>query len=642
MKPVLLHLLIILMLYNTSLSGSKKKCILLALLMFTAFFNARSQSIKINDSVFKFTNNLSPEETINNLHWATLHYSKFPNNRINFGITGNEYSYILLKLIAPTFNDNQRLSIDNTSLDTIGIYRVYPGNKNQLLYQGGNSMEYKNEIYNWHTVAVDADTCPSYYLIALKASQKNINVRYEILDKDALQLKYQAYDRVVYFYIGVASMILLIITVAFFHFKKAEFAAYAGYILCFAGWVLAHYGRLFPLLYPRAPIINEVIKPVSSLGGGFFLVLVLQFVFQQSLPHHGFMQRVIRVMLYGLALMIGGMLLLLFPGLPSFLKFWLVILWHIGIFLSTILVVCVPLILFNTGITAKIFSAAMLAVALMALTQVVATIGGVSSFFINEHGLTMTSLLEISIMAFGLFFSLLEQMKKREIQVLTLEQEQTETLKRLVTVQDHERKRIAADLHDNIGPLLAALKINFSRIVHTKDPGLLNGVVVKTEGIIDDSIAEIRNVAHNLMPKGLSSNGLISTLKEYLDSIQQLYNKEIDFKHQVQSILSTELQTNLYRIICELVLNAARHSKASLINVEIKATTDSVIVNIADNGKGFQQAGGDQKNSLGLQSAESRVLYLKGKFLLQSEKDKGTTISIEIPLQFDESHINSF
>ena len=251
-------------------------------------------------------------------------------------------------------------------------------------------------------------------------------------------------------------------------------------------------------------------------------------------------------------------------------------------------------------------------------------------------------MLEISIMAFGLFFSLLEQMKEREKQMLSMEQEQTETLKRLVTIQDHERKRIAADLHDNIGPLLAALKINFGRIVHTKDPALLNGVVVKTEGIIDDSIAEIRNVAHNLMPKGLSSNGLISTLKEYLASIQQLYNKEIDFKHGVQSILSTELQTNLYRIICELVLNAARHSKASLISLEIKANRESVGLNIEDNGQGFQQAGGHKRNSLGLQSAESRVSYLKGEFLLKSQKNKGTKIKIQIPLQFDESHINGF
>lgn len=629
-------------LYITFLKTGREKYIFLLLLLVAAYFVTDAQPLPVNDSVRIFTNTLGPEETIDQLLLSSFHFSKFADNQINFGITGSAYHYILLKLNAAAIENDQRLSIDNTSLDSVAIYRVFSKGEKQLLYKGGNLMEYKNSLYNWHTATVSVGPVPSYYLIALKASQKNINVHYEILYKDALQQKYQAYDRVVYFYIGVASMILIVIIVALFHFKKAEFAAYIGYIICFAGWVLAHYGRLFPLLYPRVPVINEVIKPVSSLGACFFLILVLLLVFQKPMQHNRWIKTVIRWKLYSLVTMIGLMFLFLDASLLPSLKYCLVALWHISLIISILFVVFIPLILFHSGITAKIFSAAMFAVGVMAFVQVFATGGIINSFFLNEHGLTMGSLLEISIMAFGLFFSLLEQMKEREKQVLTLEQEQTETLKRLVTVQDHERKRIAADLHDNIGPLLAALKINFGRIVHTKDPALLNGVVVKTEGIIDDSIAEIRNVAHNLMPKGLSSNGLISTLKEYLDSIQQLYNKQINFHHQVQSILSTELQTNLYRIICELVLNAARHSRASLMSVEIKANSDLVVVNIADNGQGFQQAVGDQKNSLGLQSAKSRVLYLKGKFWLHSEKDKGTAINIEIPLQFNEAHVNRF
>jgi signal transduction histidine kinase len=629
-------------LYNVLLKTGRKKCVFLLLLLLSANRFTNAQPLTACDSARKITNDLTPEQTIDQLHLASFHFSKFKDNQVDFGITGSNFYYILLKLNAASNKDDQWLSIDNTSLDSVAVYRVFANGERQLLYQGGNAMPYKNKLYNWHTAPVSISPIPSFYFVALKASEKNINVHYEILDKDALQLKYQAYDRVVYFYIGVASMILFVITVALFHFKKPEFAAYIGYILCFAGWVLAHYGRLFPLLYPRVPVLNEVVKPVSSLGACSFLILVLQLVFQQWLPQHSLISKVIRSVLFGLVVLISGMFLFLFPALLPAVKYWLVALWHIGLVISIILVVCIPVIFFHTGITAKIFSAAMVAVAVMAFIQVIATAGIVSSFFINEHGLTMGSLVEISIMAFGLFFSLLEQMKARETQVLALEQEQTETLKRLVSVQDHERKRIAADLHDNIGPLLAALKINFGRIVHTKDPALLNGVVVKTEGIIDDSIAEIRNVAHNLMPKGLSSNGLISTLKEYLDSIQQLYNKEIDFKHQVQSILSIELQTNLYRIICELVLNATRHSKASLISVEIKADSDTVMVNIADNGQGFLQANGDQKKSLGLQSAESRVLYLKGKFLLHTAKEKGTAIHIEIPLQFDEAHVDRF
>lgn len=234
-------------------------------------------------------------------------------------------------------------------------------------------------------------------------------------------------------------------------------------------------------------------------------------------------------MLYGLFVLIGGMFLFLFPGLNFNLNYLLLVLWHVGLFASILLVVFIPVLLFNTSHTARIFSTAMLVISVTAFVQLIATAGYINSFFINEHGMTVGSLLEMIIMAFGLFYGLLEEMKQKGRQILALEQEQTETLKQLVTVQDHERKRIAADLHDNIGPLLAALKINFSRIVNTKDPALLNGVVVKTESIIDDSIAEIRNTAHNLTPKDLSSNGLVNTINEYLDSFQQLYTRKLTF-----------------------------------------------------------------------------------------------------------------
>jgi two-component system NarL family sensor kinase len=230
-----------------------------------------------------------------------------------------------------------------------------------------------------------------------------------------------------------------------------------------------------------------------------------------------------------------------------------------------------------------------------------------------------------------LFYNFYQEKKAKENQVIELEKERTETLKKLITVQNNERKRIASDLHDNLGPLLAALKINFRRIMNSKD-SLHQNLVEKTEGIIDDSIAEIRNVAHNLMPKGLSANGLINTLNEYFEGIEQLYNKKLLFRHRIDASLTHELQTNLYRIVCELVLNAARHSQAETINVQIQTTSTIITISIYDDGQGFIRKLNGQTNTLGLQSAESRVLYMKGAFNLQSEKGRGTLIDIQIPL----------
>jgi len=180
--------------------------------------------------------------------------------------------------------------------------------------------------------------------------------------------------------------------------------------------------------------------------------------------------------------------------------------------------------------------------------------------------------------------------------------------------------------------LLAALKINFRRIINVKEEQQQLELVEKTEEIIDDSIIEIRNVAHNLMPKSLSSKGLINTLHDYFADIEQLYNKRIIFTHEVQSIFEPELQINIYRVISELLLNAAKHSNAKIITVSVQADFKTVSIDVHDDGQGFSSKLNGNKKSLGIQSAESRINFLKGKFCLQSEPGNGTTVHIEIPL----------
>ena len=628
--------------YLNNKSWLPAKHILLILLLFSAASVGTSQKVSINISVYTFTSYSNPDQIIKQINLNAFHFHKSPDNRINFGIVGNDYNYIILKLSAADTSTGQYLSIDNTSLDTVSIYRIYDDGIGRLLYIGGDLVAFKKESnYVWHTMPVEINNNASYYLIALKDAGKNINIKYEILNKDELQQKYQGHDRVIFFYIGIVSIIIAIIMVALFLFKKAVFAAYLGYIIFMAAWIVSHYGYIFPYLYPQIPVINEIAKPVSSLGASFFLTSVLNMVFSQQLQTR-WLKQCIKCVLYILPLLTLCMFLLLMTGLSFQVKAVLIIAWHIGLILSLCIIVFTPLCFINSGATAKIFSLAMLIICIMSVLQLFTNSGYINNFLINEHGMTMANLLEISIMAFGLFYNLLEEKKQKEIQVLALEQEQTETLKKLITIQDHERKRIAGDLHDNIGPLLAALKINFRRLIHTKESELQEGLVAKTESIIDDSIAEIRNVAHNMMPKSLSSNGLINTLTEYFDGIQQLYNKTILFHHQIESILNPDLQINVYRIICELVLNAVRHSNAGCITIKLNADVKCVFLSINDNGKGFQPSPGDQKKTLGLQNAKSRVLYLKGKFNLKTEPDKGTSITIEVPLQFHEPKVNGF
>ena len=609
------------------------RCLCISALLGLLTLPTKSQRVFIHDSIAIVESGLNTEATIDKTDINRLLFKKVNNQSINFGLTGCEYHYIILKIDAARAVRDEYLSIDNTSLDTITIYKISLNNSPVLLYQGGALVAYYTERnYVWHCIPLEVNTMPSYYFIATKASQKNINIRYQINQRDVLQKKYATYERFVFFYAGVASMIAAIILIAFLLFKKNVFAGYLGYIFCMSVWILAHYGRLFPYLYPGLPVLNNISKPLSSLGAAVFLFSVMGNVFQKELLSHPWHQRMIKAAKRALLILTALMFLLCIPNLNTTVKASLITAWHVGLLASVCIIVWTPLKFFYSGNLAKIFMAAILVICATVVVQLFANAGMINSYFINEHGMALGTLVENSIMAFGLFVGLLEERRNKNLQVLALEAEQTATLKKLITVQDNERKRIAGDLHDNIGPLLAALKINFRRIAHVKEEQKQLELVQKTEDIIDDSIIEIRNVAHNLMPKNLSSNGLINTLSDYFDNMEQLYGKKILFNHDVQSIFEPEMQMNIYRIISELVMNADKHSDANIITVCINSDSKLLSIFIHDNGQGFLLKHNGNKNSLGIQSAESRVHYLKGKFILQSEPGKGTKVNIEIPL----------
>ena len=602
-------------------------------MLLVMYFTSAEQVTGFNDSLAILKEKGSPEQVIEHLRLANIPFKKNPERRIDAGLVNNEYYYTVLKISAtgPSAQD-KLLSIDNTSLDHVQIYKMSVDGVGKLLYQGGNNLPFNtNRNYAWHVAKLTIGPIPSYYLVAIKAAYKNLNFTYDIIERDALQKRYATYQRYVFFYMGIVSMIALVMLIAFVLFKQAVFGAYLGYIVCAGGWILAHYCCMFPMLYPNHPEINQIIKPVTSLGASLFLMKVLLNVFSKSLQTKHWLQQVLQSAVYTIATLMLAMLFLLNPHLNGIAHTSLVMAWQIAFGGAICIIVFTPLCLFKTGYTAKIFTAAVLTICVMTIVQQVANLGYIKNFFINEHGITVASVLEITIMAFGLFFNFYQEKKAKEKRVTELEKERNETLKQLINLQDNERKRIAADLHDNLGPLLAALKINFRRIMQSKD-GQQKTLVEKTESIIDDSIAEIRNVAHNLMPKSLSANGLINTLNEYFEGIGQLYNKRLLFHHRIEASLTDELQTNLYRIICELVLNAARHSHAATINVQVRTTPAIITVSIYDDGQGFIRKLNGQVNTLGLQSTESRVLYMKGAFHLQSEKGRGTLIDIKIPL----------
>ena len=124
-----------------------KKIYLLLPMLFTWSASA-GRNISFNDSIAIITDNRSPELVIKHLHLATIHFIKEPNNRFDTGLVGEHYYYFLLKLNATdSLPQPLCLSIDNTSLDTLQIYKLTGNGTARLLYEGGSNIPFKNRIY---------------------------------------------------------------------------------------------------------------------------------------------------------------------------------------------------------------------------------------------------------------------------------------------------------------------------------------------------------------------------------------------------------------------------------------------------------------------------------------------------------------
>jgi two-component system NarL family sensor kinase len=217
------------------------------------------------------------------------------------------------------------------------------------------------------------------------------------------------------------------------------------------------------------------------------------------------------------------------------------------------------------------------------------------------------------------------QQRLKEIE----QQHQLKVTTAMLKGEEQERNRIARDLHDGLGGMLAGVKINLSGLAGTNtldiDPGL-NKVIHQ----LDNSVNELRRIARNMMPETLLKFGLETALKDLCESVMSEH-MHIDFQSfGIEADIPLEKQITIYRIVQEILANAVRHAQASRIVLQCSQNGDTFFITAEDNGKGFNTALLEQKQGMGLNNIQNRVGYLNGKLEIISAVREGTTINIEL------------
>ena len=205
--------------------------------------------------------------------------------------------------------------------------------------------------------------------------------------------------------------------------------------------------------------------------------------------------------------------------------------------------------------------------------------------------------------------------------------------RRLVDVQEAERRKLSTELHDRTSPGLAAIQINLkmlNRLLSARETYDVRALLDDTAGLIVDTTVSIREISSNLRPTVLDDGGLLAALRGFASEFMQRTSIAVHLElKDVAGALTPAAQSCLFRIVQEALTNCARHAKAS--NVTIRLVTDghSVSLMIADDGMGFdpRQRGAP---GLGLLTMRERAEFAGGSFGLDSTPGQGTRIEVLI------------
>jgi two-component system, NarL family, sensor kinase len=199
-----------------------------------------------------------------------------------------------------------------------------------------------------------------------------------------------------------------------------------------------------------------------------------------------------------------------------------------------------------------------------------------------------------------------------------------------INTLENERKRIAGDLHDELGPMLSAIKLQINHLepVDKTETAILE----KSSRQIDDIIQRFREISYDLLPNTLVRKGFITATEEFISKLKILHTLKIVFASDAFSLVP-EREVNLYRVVQEIIQNTIKHANASELAITISKSSKTILLHTSDNGTGFNYSEKSKMaTGLGLLSLQSRAELLGGQLIVNTQPGSGTMFEIEIPL----------
>jgi signal transduction histidine kinase len=239
----------------------------------------------------------------------------------------------------------------------------------------------------------------------------------------------------------------------------------------------------------------------------------------------------------------------------------------------------------------------------------------------------------------GLFSFFVAMMIRNHHKIVATQRERIRQIQlfsdKLQLTREEEQKRIARELHDELGGSLTSIKYDLLWLEqHNRADGEVLERFRATRGLIDSTTKIVQRICAELRPKILDSLGLGAAIEWQAQEFKKRTGIEVQFQQEAElPSMDETVKTGVYRIVQESLTNVARHSHATLVEIKLQVLNDILHVEINDNGKGFDNALLNHPDSLGLLSLRERARMIGGNTEIKGSPGKGTQVLLDTPLQ---------
>jgi len=204
----------------------------------------------------------------------------------------------------------------------------------------------------------------------------------------------------------------------------------------------------------------------------------------------------------------------------------------------------------------------------------------------------------------------------------------------ILKTEESLKQHFSKELHDGLGPLLAAVKMALSAINHETITEKDRKILENAEKLIDESVHTAKEISNKLSPHVLNNFGLQKALKAFVSKLGNQDSPKFIFKTNIENLrFSYNIETSIYRIVCELITNSLKHADAQNIYLDIFKNDNYLNINYIDDGKGFDYAENEENTQgLGILNIKSRLKSINANFSLFSKQNEGFNINISVKI----------